>query len=197
MVYTWPLHPCVQLRRGDPVEDGDEAPEAEPEPLIRVQRAQLTTCPSPPGILDGWLKPGWQVVDGKVETLEARNCQQGKQPTSTVAFADDAERSAAFSAWMEARERWAVAERPAVAARQLFEDIERGGRCCNVKATASNWDPPMDALRARAFGAHPVLMQRINLDFDPAHRNSVPIQERRRSSFIGVYSGWCRVSKAG
>jgi len=64
---TWPAHPCVQVRRGDRQED-DSADSAEiaMEPLIRIARAQLTPCPKPPEILDGWLKPGWQSIDEEV-----------------------------------------------------------------------------------------------------------------------------------
>jgi hypothetical protein len=167
---AWPAHPCVQVRRGDREEDdADAAAEAEMEPLIRIQRARLTPCPKPPETLDGWLKPGWQSVDEEAEVLESRNFQDNETQTVTVAFVDDRERVAALNVWTAARTKWVVAERPAIAARKLFERIHalwttmqrEGDRVELVLA-----DGMLDV--AEHFIRHPVLMQRVNLEFDPA-----------------------------
>src|SRR5256885_13437822 len=66
----WPDHPCIQIIRTeiDP-KVSDVSTEEKSEPLIRIQRAGLTVCPPPPQILEGWLKPGWQGIDGKVEVI--------------------------------------------------------------------------------------------------------------------------------
>lgn len=167
---TWPLHPCVQVRRGDRIEDdANDAAEAAMEPLIRIQRARLTPCPKPPEILDGWLKPGWQSVDEEAEVLESRNFQDKEKQTITVAFADDRERVASLNVWTAARTKWVVAERPAIAARKLFERIHalwttmqrEGDRVELVLA-----DGMLDV--TEQFIRHPVLMQRVNLEFDPS-----------------------------
>lgn len=166
----WPSHPCVQVRRGDRAEDGtDDAGEAVIEPLIRIQRAGLTPCQKPPETLDGWLKPGWQSVDEEAEVLESRNCQDKEKQTITVFFADDLERVAALNAWTAIRMKWVAAERPAIAARKLFERIHalwttmqrEGDRVELVLA---------DGMLSVAEHAiqHPVLMQRVNLEFDPS-----------------------------
>ncbi len=55
--------------------------------------------------------------------LESRNFQDKERQTITVAFADDRERVAALNLWTVARGRGAEAERPAIAARKLFERI--------------------------------------------------------------------------
>jgi hypothetical protein len=70
---AWPAHPCVQIRRGDREEDEAVATEAEIEPLIRIQRAKLSQCPTPPDPLTGWLKPGWPSVEGEVEVARGRS----------------------------------------------------------------------------------------------------------------------------
>src|SRR5262249_42236569 len=104
---TWPAHPFVDVRRGDRTEeDNDAASEAEMEPLIRIRRANLTACPKPPELLDGWLKPGWQSVEVQVEVLASRNFPDKKKDTHTVAFEDDPERVAAFNEWTMARTKW-------------------------------------------------------------------------------------------
>ncbi|MBW8879480.1 MAG: AAA family ATPase [Acidobacteria bacterium] len=168
---TWPTHPCVQVRRGDREEDdaNDAAETAEIEPLIRVQRAQLTPCPKPPDVLEGWLKLGWQSVDTEAETLESRNLQNEERQTITIAFADDPERLGALNEWVAARTSWVAAERPAVAARRLFEHIHalwtmmqrEGDRVELVLA-----DGVLGV--AEPLIRHPVLMQRVNLEFDSA-----------------------------
>lgn len=166
---TWPLHPCVQVRRGDRTEDeANDAAEMEMEPLARIQRARLTPCPGPPAILDGWLKPGWQSVDAEAQVLESRNFQGKDKQTSTAAFTDDPERVAALNKWVVVRAKWAEAERPATVARQLFERIHalwtmmqrEGDRVELVLA-----DGMLGV--TEHFIQHPVLMQRINLEFDP------------------------------
>ncbi len=167
---SWPLHPCVQVWRGDRLEDGtDDAVVTEMEPLIRIQRARLTPCPKPPEILDGWLKPGWQSVGEEAKVLESRNFQGKGKQTITVAFGEDQERVAAMNAWTTTRTKWADAERPAVAARQLFERIHalwtmmqrEGDRVELVLADG------MLSVKEHSI-EHPVLMQRVNLEFDPS-----------------------------
>ena len=79
-------------------------------------------------------EPGWQSIGAQPEVLPSRNFPDKKKGTTTVAFDDDEERVAALSTWTAARTKWATAERPAIAARQLFERIhapwttmQRGG----------------------------------------------------------------------
>lgn len=165
----WPLHPCVKVRRGDRKEDdaNDAVEEAAMVPLIQIQRVQLTPCPKPPKTLDGWLKPGWQSVDKEAEVLELRNFLE-KERTITVAFVDDWERVVALNEWTAVRTKWAVAEQPAIAARKLFERIHalwttmqrEGDRVELVLADG------MLSMTEHSI-QHPVLMLRVNLEFDP------------------------------
>jgi hypothetical protein len=167
---AWPAHPFIEVRRGDRTEEDDEAvSEAELEPLIRIRRANLTACPKPPELLDGWLKPGWQSVEAQPEVLASRNFPDKKQGTNTVAFEDDKEQVAALSAWTAARAKWATAERPAIAARQLFERIhalwtmmQREGDRVELVSGDGMLGVPDHLMR------HPVLLQRVNLEFDPS-----------------------------
>lgn len=167
---TWPLHPCVQVRRGDRMEDEvNDVAEMEMEPLIRIQRARLTPCPEPPSILDGWLKPGWQSANAEAQVLELRNLHSKEKQTTTAAFTDDRERVTALNQWRVVREKWAEAERPTIVARQLFERIhalwtlmQREGDDVELVLADGMLSVAEHSIQ------HPVLMQRINLDFDPA-----------------------------
>jgi very-short-patch-repair endonuclease len=168
---TWPVHPFIEVRQGDRTEEDDEtASEAELEPLVRIRRTHLTSCPRPPELLDGWLQPGWQSAEApQVEVLASRNFPDKEKGTTTVAFADDPARIAAFNAWTGLRTTWVAAERPALAARQLFERIHalwtlmqrEGDRVELVLG-----DGMLDVLAPRI--RHPMLLQRVRLDFDPS-----------------------------
>ena len=167
---AWPAHPFIEVRRGDRTEDdNDAAGEAKMEPIIRIPRASLTACPKPPELLDGSLKPGWQSVGAQPEVLASRNFPDKNEGTTTVAFEDDEERVAVLSAWTAARTKWTTAERPAIAARQLFERIhalwttmQREGDRVELVLGDGMLAVPDQLIR------HPVLLQRVNLEFDPA-----------------------------
>jgi hypothetical protein len=120
----WPLHPTIIVRRGDREDNEDDTDvDAEMEPIIRIQRARLTSCPNPPTMLEGWIKPTWQSVDAEVEVLESQNFINDEKETVTVEFVAESERVEALNIWKATREKWTAAERPAIAARQLFEQI--------------------------------------------------------------------------
>ena len=168
---SWPLHPSIQVSRGDvPEESQDQgASVKDVSPIIRITRAELTPCPTPPKQLHGWLKPGWQDVEADVQVLQARNSRDEKSGiTKTIEFTEGADRLAALNVWKATRGHWAEAERPAVAARQIFERIyalwtrlqREGDRLELVLADGMLCVKEEEVL-------HPVLLQRITLEFDP------------------------------
>ena len=167
---NWPVHPTIVVQRGDREDKEDDADvDVEMEPTIRVQRARLTSCPNPPNVLCDWLKPTWQSVDAEIEVLKSRNFISKDKETVTVRFADDAERVEALNVWSVTRDRWAEAERPAIAARQLFERVhalwttmQREGDRVELVLADGMLHEESQLIR------HPVLLQRINFEFDPA-----------------------------
>lgn len=167
---SWPVHPCITVRRGDPDEEDDQdTTEAELEPLVRIQRAQLTSCPKPPRVLDGWLRPGWEAVEAKAEVLPSRNFPDKEKGSITVEFGADEERSNALGVWEVARTRWVIAERPAVSARQLFEKIY--GLWTSMQREGDRVELVLaDGMLTvgEQLIKHPVLLQRVNLEFDPS-----------------------------
>lgn len=166
----WPVHPTIIVQRGDREEREDDADvDVEMEPTIRVQRPWLTPCPNPPNVLADWLKPTWQSVDAEVEVLESRNFISKDKATVTVRFADNSERVEALNVWSATRERWAAAERPAIVARQLFERVhelwttmQREGDRVELVLAEGMLCEETQLVR------HPILLQRINFEFDPA-----------------------------
>ena len=167
---SWPVHPCIAVRRGDPSQEDDhDAAGKELEPIVRIARATLTRCPKPPQLLDGWLRPGWENVEAEADVLQVRNFRDENTGTVTVEFSDEGERVVALNTWKATRARWVDAERPAVSARQLFEKVytlwtrmqREGDRLELVIA-----DGMLCVKEHRV--KHPVLLQRISLDFDPS-----------------------------
>ena len=168
---AWPAHPCIAVRRGNTSDDeeGDTTNKGL-KPIIRIARAKLTPCPEPPHLLKEWLKPGWEAVDEEVEVLQSRNFRAIRnRETVTVEFTDDHERVSAFNSWKAARMKWIEAERPALSARKIFENIyalwttmEREGD--RLETVIADGMLCVEDHLVR----HPVLVQRISLDFDPS-----------------------------
>lgn len=166
-IEKWPVHPFVEVRRGDREENDDEGAEGEIEPLVRIRRADLTPCPKPPGVLDGWLKPGWQAVEAEIEFLPSRNLADSEKGSVSVAFEDDERRVAAFDEWAAARKQWVVGEKPAVAARRLFEEIHALWTEMQREGDRAELVLGDGILNVSEYAIeHPVLLQRVSLAFD-------------------------------
>lgn len=165
---TWPQHPCIIPRVQSPAEEENDDADAEMEPLFRIRRAPLSACPQPPEILDGWLKPGWQSADGKAEVVYSRNLARDKKATP-VAFSADPERVAAFDRWSLTRASWAEAEQPAISALKIFDQLHA------LWTTLQREGDGIELVLAdgvlgigESSICHPVLMQRVNLEFLPS-----------------------------
>ena len=167
---SWPMHPCIAVRRGDPSEEDDHYTAGqELEPIVRIARAKWTHCPKPPQLLEGWLTPGWEAVEADADVLQTRNFRDEKKGTVTVGFGDDGERVVALNNWKATRTRWVEAERPAVSARQLFEKVyalwtrmQREGDRLELVVADGMLCVEEHLVR------YPVLLQRLSLDFDPS-----------------------------
>lgn len=165
-----PRHPSIQVGEVQ-IADGQDASGEEPidEPLIRVRRPKLTSAPAPPKLLSDWLQPGWQ--DPGVEPQHVAS-RPSDSPNSEerVLFDADASRIAAFNEWRRAWLVWAEGERPARQAMSVFERLyELYGR---IEREAERVELILGDGRLRwrtVVGAvdHPVLLQRVELEFDP------------------------------
>jgi hypothetical protein len=164
----WPIHPFIEVQRGDRGDaDAPESGEAEAVPVIRVRRANTSACPKPPSALDGWLAPGWESPETEVDVLASRNFSDKKAGTISVPFDAVRERVAALNTWKSVRAKWVAAERPAVAARRLYERVyalwtklqREGDRAELVlgEGLLELADPPV---------RHPVLLQPVTLEFN-------------------------------
>jgi len=107
-----------------------------------------------------------------VEVLASRNFQDEETGSITVAFEDDGQRVMGLNVWAAARTKWVAAERPAVAARRLFEEIHALWSAMQREGDRTELVLGDGVLEASAaLIRHPVLLQRVNLTH--ARRNAV------------------------
>ncbi|GMW05522.1 MAG: hypothetical protein AMXMBFR8_03190 [Nevskiales bacterium] len=174
-----PKHPCIEIGRVTLAETaGASTPDAEaPDggdeaPLLRVRRSKITTAPSPPAPLAGWVKKGWEDPDGAAEVEPTQLVERDGQAIIEQ-FSADPTRVVVFEQWRAAWSVWAETERPARRAMKIFErlyqlrgQIERESESVELLLGDGR-------LRWRTVEGvidHPVLLQRVELEFD----SSVP-----------------------
>jgi very-short-patch-repair endonuclease len=165
-----PDHPAMELFRDESAEEergGDFAT------VLRVARPPTTACPAPPAPIGDWLKDGWQHLDGKLEIHPSRNTPAEKGRARIERFEDDPRREAVLERWRKAREEWITNERPARAALEWFQKIyewwgvlEREGERVEMLVGDGLLRCPDELGEFK----HPVLLQRVELEFHPEKR---------------------------
>ena len=172
-----PDHPAIQ--RGTPrtvEEDRTQNSEASSTPekedfILKVARPRLTRPPDPPAEIKSWLESGWDDPAKELTVRKTKNETGPKGEAILVRFEDDADRAFAFDRWNSRREEWAKNERPARAAGRVFETIyDLYGR---IEREAERvelvlGDGILSWRRAEGGVNHPVLLQRLQMTFDPA-----------------------------
>jgi very-short-patch-repair endonuclease/DNA polymerase III delta prime subunit len=174
-----PAHESIQigvLSEVPPSEVESTKGEARPDHLegdefiLRVGRPKLTRAPIPPSELLPWLHPGWDSVEGAVEVHGSRNAVDERGETVIEQFDDEPARPELLKAWMNERDGWARNERPSRLTMQVFErlyelhgTLEREAEKLEVVIGDGilNWRRPDGDVH------HPVLLQRLHLEFDP------------------------------
>ena len=179
-LHDLPTHPAVRhnAARSGPgttkAKGGDGQSEAAPASAVfslRVQRPQLSAPPQPPNEIVSWLETGWEDPSNLALVSESREEPQGNGATLTIQFAADPERTAALRHWAVLRDEWARTERPARQAMRLFETfyslygrIDREAERIELVLG----DGILSWQRAEGGIFHPILLQRLQLQFDAA-----------------------------
>jgi very-short-patch-repair endonuclease len=159
-----PAHASIELFRNEAVRaEGEATPDS--GVVLRITRPDLTLCPPPPALLDDWIKPGWQKIDGKVE-LRVGPSKEGRKRTES--FEADPQREEALRQWSGEREKWAKSERPVRRALALFQTVyewfgvlEREGERVELLVGDGLFCWPHESGEFR----HPVLFQKLELEF--------------------------------
>jgi very-short-patch-repair endonuclease/DNA polymerase III delta prime subunit len=164
-------HSGVELYRDEPKEPGTAT---DSTIVFRVARPNLTPCPPPPDNLAEWIKAGWQKIDSRIEIQTSRK-RLGR-------LEDDFQRLEALSRWTYERDQWVKSERPVRRAAELFQNVyewfgmlEREGE--RVELLLGDgllcWQHEADEFK------HPVLLQKLELEFHPEKREPEFIFRKR------------------
>ncbi len=162
-----PAHRSISVATiGQPQGSEDEATDV----VLRVARPTLTPAPAPPASIRDWLQPSWVDAQRPLEYRKSRN-EAKPEGDVVVSFEADSTRLRALEDWSKTRDAWAKNELPALRAAKLFEQLyELHGR---IEREAERVELILgDGLLSwqREDGSifHPVLLQRVQLQFDPS-----------------------------
>jgi very-short-patch-repair endonuclease len=172
-----PDHPAIQHGRpqnGKENKTDATNPSGTPEEedfILKVARPKLTRPPDPGSELKSWFESGWEDPAKELTVRETRNAQGAKGEAMLVRFEEDPKRTSALEAWKVKRNEWAKNEKPARAAARVFENLyelygrtEREGE--RVELVLG--DGILSWRRQEGGVYHPVLLQRLQMTFDPA-----------------------------
>ena len=156
-----PDHPAIQRR----VFNGHQADE-DGDFVLKVGRPTFTQAPQPPLPIVDWLEDDWEDPDADVQLSETK--ANGSEP---LRFDAEPRRAEAYERWRAQHQAWAATERPARAAMRVFEQLyELYGR---IEREAEHielvlGDGILSWKRLEGSIYHPVLLQRIQLAFNPS-----------------------------
>ena len=134
--------------------------------IAKIGRPKETECPPPSVMIEQWLKPGWHEAAREVKTHPKK-----KIGNTEEAFEDSVDRITALDEWRRLRQQWATAERHVVEALGVFSDLfDLWGRLAREaeKFQLFIGDGVLVTKGPDGIVKHPVLLQRVNLGFDPA-----------------------------
>ena len=137
--------------------------------VLKVQRPRLTRAPEPPEEIAAWLEDGWDDPSHAFNVKQALEDSENRAQKTIVKFADDPARTARMERWNFLRNEWVKTEKPARAAMNLFESfyalhgrIDREAERVDLVLG----DGILSWRRADRGIYHPILLQRMQLQFD-------------------------------
>ena len=168
-----PEHPSIQRGAArdsaSKTKNGDsQSAEEGANYVLKVQRPRLTRAPEPSEEIAAWLEDGWDDPSNALTFKQTLGEEKNAEPR-IVKFADDPARTASVEHWKLLRSEWVKAEKPARAAMKIFESLYAlYGR---IDREAERVDLVLgDGILSwrRADGGiyHPILLQRLQLQFD-------------------------------
>src|SRR6267142_2383390 len=137
--------------------------------VLKAQRPRLTRPPEPPEEIAAWLEDGWDDPSSAFAVRPALEESEISAAPTIVSFTDDAARTASLERWKLLRDEWAKTEKPARAAMKIFESLySLYGRIDREaeRVELVLGDGILSWRRADGGIYHPVLLQRLQLQFD-------------------------------
>lgn len=189
-----PAHGSVELFR-DLARGAEETEET--EMVLRLTRPSTTECPAPPAGLAEWLNPAWRDFPGAAQAEETRNVPGRNGKATIERFDGKAERVSQLRAWEVEREEWVRGERPAREALALFQTVyewfgvqQREGE--RMELLVGDGLLQCVSENGERF-CHPVLLQKLELEFYPEKRQPQFILRKREQQPPELYMEFLRV----
>jgi very-short-patch-repair endonuclease len=139
--------------------------------IIKVARPRESDCPTPSVAIEKWLKPGWEQFGVEPETYARRKTTGAAGEELVELFDESKERVEAFEKWDAEKRGWEKAEKQIRDSLNVFLDLfdlygkfERESEKLQLFVA----DGILRMKRTDAVIKHPILLQRVELVFNPA-----------------------------
>ena len=137
--------------------------------VLKVQRPRLTRAPEPPQEIAAWLEDGWDDPSNTFRVKQLPAEFENRAEPRNLKFTDDPARTASLERWRLLRGEWMEAEKPARAAMKIFESLYALYGRIDREAERVELvlgDGILSWRRADGCIYHPILLQRLQLQFD-------------------------------
>ncbi|HEY1471419.1 MAG TPA: AAA domain-containing protein [Candidatus Acidoferrum sp.] len=169
-----PQHPSI--RRGaaktssaQTKNGNSQNPEDSANFVLKVQRPRLTRAPEPPLEIAAWLEDGWDDPSNDFMLKQTLEESENRTALRNAKFPDDPARTVSLDRWKALRREWAETEQPARAAMGIFESLYALYGRIDREAERVELvlgDGILSWHRAEGSIFHPILLQRLQLQFD-------------------------------
>src|SRR5713226_7306567 len=137
--------------------------------VLKVQRPRLNRAPEAPEEIAAWLDDGWDDPSNALTLKQTLEESENRAEPKTVKFTDDPSRATILERWQLLRNEWLKTEKPARAAMKLFESFYALYGRVDREAERVEFvlgDGILSWRRAEGGIYHPILLQRLQLQFD-------------------------------
>jgi very-short-patch-repair endonuclease/cellulose biosynthesis protein BcsQ len=169
-----PRHALVRLERPSP--DSGE--------WLRITKPDVSACPNPPQILNGWLGDDWGHPSVEQPTVLKDRVEKRGEDYVRVAFEADLNRRTGLNDWIVQRRQWREREVPL---REVLAVWDRIFSLHNdLQRDSENWELVLgDGIFSYSGGTfpifHPVIVRKVELLFDPAYRRFTLVDSDEQS----------------
>src|SRR6266478_5649514 len=137
--------------------------------VLKVQRPRLTRAPEAPEEIAAWLEDGWDDPSNALTLKQTLDESENRGEPKAAKFTDDPSRTTILERWQLLRNEWLKTEKPARAAMRLFESFYALYGRVDREAERVEFvlgDGILSWRRAEGGIYHPILLQRLQLQFD-------------------------------
>lgn len=165
-----PEHNCISYTGYIEIAENETNDQLADDFIIRVRRPKLTAAPKPPDQLLEWLENGWDDPEQEIRIIKVREEIDGNGEAQLIRFDEEPQRLRALENWQRKRESWAKNEIPARQAMKIFErfyDLYVWLQKESERYELVIGDGVLNWRCSNINIHHPVLLQRVQLEFNP------------------------------